>query len=180
MIDSEIRTEHVRYTLALIEETLIDTIIERLLEKNTEAILTIIERLREQHVQSRSFFEQLLYRLRDLMIEHIGDNHFFAYESIFTEIESAYAKVRSIPDGMMLIEITLLIIAKGRNSEILEEKKKVESPISSPKVDPLKAETPKHTKPESQIETQEVKNEEVSLEKVETPKTESKPLEKAE
>lgn len=112
MIDSEISTEHVRYTLALVEDTLIDTIIEKLLEKDTASILTIIERLREQHVQSRSFFEQLLYRLRDLMIAHLSDSLFFIYEMIFREIESAYTKVRSIPDGMMLIEITLLIIAK--------------------------------------------------------------------
>lgn len=112
MIDSEIRTEHVRYTLALIEETLIDTIIEHLLSGNTPEILMIIERLREQHVQSRSFFEQLLYRLRDLMIIHLSSDQFFAYENIFSQIEEAYTKVRSIPDGMMLVEITLLVISK--------------------------------------------------------------------
>lgn len=121
VIDSEIRTEHVRYTLALIEETLINTIIDHLLSGNTPEILTIIERLREQHVQSRSFFEQLLYRLRDLMILHLSSDQFFVYENIFSQIEEAYTKVRSIPDGMMLIEITLLVISKWWKKEVRTE-----------------------------------------------------------
>lgn len=169
VIDSEISTEHVRYTLALVEDTLIDTIIEKLLEKDTASILTIIERLREQHVQSRSFFEQLLYRLRDLMIAHLSDSLFFIYEMIFREIESAYTKVRSIPDGMMLIEITLLIIAKWKNPAILEENKKEETPIPSIKIEPTKAEAP--------VKKLEVKKEETPIEKTEPSKIEIKPKE---
>ncbi len=139
VIDSEIRTEHVRYTLALIEETLIDTIIDHLLSGNTAEILRIIERLREQHVQSRSFFEQLLYRLRDLMIIHLSSDQFFAYENIFSQIEEAYTKVRSIPDGMMLVEITLLVISKWWKKEIHTEK--IQNPLPASKIEIKKEET---------------------------------------
>lgn len=113
VIDKEVRTEHVRYTLALIEEDLIDTIIADLIGHDVDSIFTIIEKLRERHVQSRSFFEQLMYRLRDLMVENLSNGLFYQYGSVFRQIEDAYTRVRSIPDGMMLVEITLLRIAKG-------------------------------------------------------------------
>ena len=64
---------------------------------------------------------QLLYRLRDLMILHLSSDQFFVYENIFSQIEEAYTKVRSIPDGMMLIEITLLVISKWWKKEVRTE-----------------------------------------------------------
>ena len=68
--------------------------------------------MKERHVQVRSFFEQLMYRLRDLMLAHLDDALFFSYGEILEMLESAYGKIRVLPDGMMLIEVTLLRIAK--------------------------------------------------------------------
>ena len=53
-----------------------------------------------------------MYRLRDLMLAHLDDALFFSYGEILEMLESAYGKIRVLPDGMMLIEVTLLRIAK--------------------------------------------------------------------
>ena len=112
MIDSEVSTEHVRYTLSLVEESLIESCIESLHGADITKIREILEVVKERHVQVRSFFEQLMYRLRDLMIEHISDPLFYEYSTLLEMLESAYGKIRSLPDGMMLIEVTLLRIVK--------------------------------------------------------------------
>ena len=136
MIDSEVSTEHVRYTLSLVEESLIESCIESLHGADITKIREILEVVKERHVQVRSFFEQLMYRLRDLMIEHISDPLFYEYSTLLEMLESAYGKIRSLPDGMMLIEVTLLRIAKrgdiregwGVKSEKKESKEKKEIP----------------------------------------------------
>ncbi len=112
MIDSEVTTEHVRHTLSLLEDEFIESIITELRRGNTATVLEIIDRLRERHVLPRSFFEQLMYKLRDLMMAHLDDGLFHVYHDLFAKIQDAYGKVRSIPDSMMLIEITLLALAK--------------------------------------------------------------------
>lgn len=91
---------------------MIDGCIEALKSGDIGQVQDMIEVLKSRHVEARAFFEQMMYRLRDMMIEHIRDAEFFVYSEIFGLFESAYGRIRSIPDGMMLIEITLLRIAK--------------------------------------------------------------------
>ena len=112
IIDNEVSTEHVRYTLSLVEESLLESILEWLKDGNVESIAHIITVLKERHIQVRSFFDQLMYRLRDLMIEHMNENDFFVYSEIMDLLEEAYSRIRILPDGLMLIEITLLRIVK--------------------------------------------------------------------
>lgn len=50
----------------------------------------------------------MLLTLRDKMFEHIADSEFVIYEEIFRVFEDAYSKIKVIPDGWLLIEITLL------------------------------------------------------------------------
>ncbi len=52
-IENEVRLNHVRYTLALVEDTLIDDIIESLRESNIAKILDILETFRTGHVDVR-------------------------------------------------------------------------------------------------------------------------------
>lgn len=127
VIDSTISTDHVRHTLSLLEDELIDTIISTLERHDAREILTILDKLRDRHIQARSFFDQLMYRLRDLMVEHIADELFYVYHDLFSPIQDAYTKIRNIPDGMMLIEITLLKIAKWEWKSIKTEEK-IEKP----------------------------------------------------
>ena len=112
IVDGEIRTEHVRYTLALIDESLIDGMIEDLRAKKSEEIISTLEVLRTGHIDARGLLEQLLYRLRDLLFEHIADASFYDYQEVFTLIMEGHSKLRVIPDGMMLVEVTLLKIVK--------------------------------------------------------------------
>jgi len=113
-IDGELHVEHVRYTLALIDDDRIDAIIEDLRMANIDRVMTTLATLRTGHIDARGLFEQILYRLRDLLFEHIQTNTFFEYETIFTMMMEGHAKIKSIPDGMMLIEITFLKIVKRR------------------------------------------------------------------
>jgi len=59
----------------------------------------------------------MLYASRDKLIEHMDDSEFGVYESIFSIFENAYTKVRSIPDGFLLIEMTLIRAVK-RNGRV--------------------------------------------------------------
>lgn len=99
-------------TLSLLEETIIDALIESLRIADTVSVLDFLASLRDMHVGARGFFEQLMYRLRDLMLTHLDDGIYSEYISIYEYIESAYTRVRAIPDGMLLIEVTLLKIVK--------------------------------------------------------------------
>lgn len=119
-IDSELSLEHVRMTLSLLEESQIDAVIESLKESDVVSIMNTTQNLRDIHVSARGFFEQVMYRLRDLMIEHLDDGLYHTYQELYEYFESAYTRVRAIPDGMLLIEMTLLKIVKrgGRKEEI--------------------------------------------------------------
>lgn len=66
IIDNEVSTVHVRYTLSLVDEALLEKIIESLKLSDVLEIARIIVTLKERHIQVRSFFDQLMYRLRDL------------------------------------------------------------------------------------------------------------------
>ena len=111
-INGEVSTEYVRSTLALLEDTLINQIIETIYQNDIVGIQKILETLRERHVQVRGLFDQILYALRDKMFANIDGADFFEYESIFRVFESAYTKIKGIPDGILLIEITLLRAVK--------------------------------------------------------------------
>jgi hypothetical protein len=76
------------------------------------------------HVGARAFFEQMMYRLRDLMIENLDNSGYMTYQEIYGLIESAYTRVRSIPDGMLLIEMTLLkIVKRDHQTKVIDEVK---------------------------------------------------------
>lgn len=59
-----------------------------------------------------------MYRVRDYMVENLNNPEFFTYSEILEMLESAYARVRAIPDGMMLIEITLLRIVRRNDRNV--------------------------------------------------------------
>ena len=112
IINNEISTEYVRLSLSLIEESLIEEILLALRERDIEKTLLILDTLKKRHIQVRGFFDQILYTLRDRLFESIHTPLFFQYEALFTIFESAYAKIRVIPDSMLLIEITLIRAVK--------------------------------------------------------------------
>ncbi len=165
IIDNEVSTVHVRYTLSLVDEALLEKIIECLKMSDVTEIARIIVTLKERHIQVRSFFDQLMYRLRDLMMEHMDDADFFIYSEIMHLLEEAYTRIRILPDGLMLIEITLLRIAK-RGAE--KSSNGTPPPVQTKTVES----TPKNTPPQAVIEK---KVEKISIEPlpeaVKTPKS---------
>lgn len=69
------------------EDTLIDACINSLVSLDIPTTQSIIETLRERHVQVRSFFDQMMYRLRDLMVAHIDDTSFSTYSELMDFFE---------------------------------------------------------------------------------------------
>jgi hypothetical protein len=90
-----------------------------------------------------------MYRLRDLMIEHMDDADFFTYSEIMHLLEEAYSRIRILPDGLMLIEITLLRIAK-RGAE--NSSKATLQPVQSKTVESTTKNTPPQAVTEKKVE----------------------------
>jgi DNA polymerase III gamma/tau subunit len=110
-VNQEISTEYVRSTLSLIEDSLIDEIIDTIVQHDREKMIAILDTLRTRHAEVRGLFDQIMYGLRDHMLESFGwkdTTSFTEYSSIFAVFESAYGRIRSIPDSWLLIEITLM------------------------------------------------------------------------
>ncbi len=134
-INNEVSTEYVRTSLSLLEESLIDEVIDTLLARDTERILHILETLGKRHILVRGFFDQILYALRDRIFASFQSTVFHEYEEIFAIFESAYGKIKVIPDSMLLIEITLIRAVKRGTSwawEILPKSKKTEMKDEKP------------------------------------------------
>lgn len=127
-INGEIKTEYVRSALSLIEDSLIDEIIHIVVASDRQAMIEMLDTLRTRHAEVRWLFDQILYGLRDRMLESFQwknkDPIWFAeYSEIFSIFDSAYSKIKIIPDGWLLIEITMLrAVARRENSEIKESK----------------------------------------------------------
>lgn len=68
-VNNEISTEYVRSTLSLIEDSLIDEIIETIITSDKESMICILDTLRQRHTEVRSLFDQILYSLRDRMLD---------------------------------------------------------------------------------------------------------------
>jgi DNA polymerase-3 subunit gamma/tau len=68
-VNQEISTEYVRSTLSLIEDSLIDEIIETIMQNDKEKMIAILDTLRNRHAEVRGLFDQIMYGLRDRMLE---------------------------------------------------------------------------------------------------------------
>ncbi len=68
-VNQEISTEYVRSTLSLIEDSLIEEIISTIVENDREKMIQILDTLRSRHAEVRGLFDQILYGLRDRMLE---------------------------------------------------------------------------------------------------------------
>jgi DNA polymerase III gamma/tau subunit len=115
-VNQEISTAYVRSTLSLIEDSLIDEIITTIMDADSAKMVGILDTLRTRHAEVRGLFDQIMYGLRDRMLEsfvHKNTTNFAKYSSIFAVFESAYGRIRSIPDGWLLIEITLMRAVVG-------------------------------------------------------------------
>lgn len=116
-----------RHTLGLIEESLVDACVEAIRDQDIPKTLELIEHLKDRHIEARGFLEQIMYRVRDRMIESLDQPVFSSYNEIMSLLEHGYSRVRVFPDGMMLIELTLLRIAK-RGSLTTHSEKVLETP----------------------------------------------------
>ncbi|PID84037.1 DNA polymerase III, subunit gamma and tau [Candidatus Gracilibacteria bacterium] len=187
-IDNKLSTGQVMATLSLIDESLITNIVSCLYEYNTQEIKEIIQKLKNEHIEVQGFFDSILYFLRDRLIETIGSEKFERYNEIFQE---NYRDIKFIPDGLLLIEITLLRACTPKQQSIPQkqapektqnetqnpQQKQDPKPNSAPTkiqktpVPPPKENPPQATKtPQPKDETP-PKKDETPSKKEETPKT---------
>lgn len=71
------------------------------------------------------------------MVEHIDDQDFYTYSELIELIEDAYGRIRNAPDGLMLIEITLLRIVKRDGKQMTNGAKDNPPPptVTPPKIE---------------------------------------------
>ena len=100
--------ERVSTTLDLMDGEYIDRLIEAIRVSDQKTVLDIISDLKDRHIEARSLFDQILFALRDKMLQHFGKPLFGEYDRIFLYFRDAYGSLRSLPDGMLLVELTLL------------------------------------------------------------------------
>lgn len=114
IVNGEINTAYVKSTLSLVEKSLIDHIIATIVSMDRDGMINILEKLRTEHTEIRSLFDQILSGLRDQMMQIFQSKNttdtleFVTYSEIFAIFESAYSYTKTIPDGGLLIEITLM------------------------------------------------------------------------
>ncbi len=116
-----------RENLSLIEEGLLMNILDILIYKKYDDFLELISNLRKKHIKVDALFDQMLYSLRDKMLADIHSPLFDDYSNISRIIEDAYTKIRFLPDGLLLIEITLLRILRRDNETVIPLEKIVEN-----------------------------------------------------
>ncbi len=111
-IASEIDITVLKENLAILDASLIIDLVDILLTGDEVRFEHTLETLTKKHIRIEHFFNQMLREIRKRMFakEHLGDFH--EYDAISSLIESAYTKIKFIPDTMLLLEITLLRILR--------------------------------------------------------------------
>lgn len=108
--------------------------------------------------------------MRDRLIENIGNAHFQKYEKIVEVFQQNYRDIKFIPDGMLLIEITLLRACQSQQSEV-HTNSTAQAELSQPKKTPntQKEVLPIHTKTQKIAQKNEEKPKRVKEQPEKTP-----------
>ena len=111
----------------MIDDDFMDEIIEILASKNHEKFAEMIEKIKTQHIRSENFFEQIILRLRDKMVENLGNEKFGIYNAIFEIFRKSYPSIGYFSDNFLVIEMTLMQalnvgnLAQNPNPTIVEK-----------------------------------------------------------
>lgn len=143
----------------MVDSTLIAELIDILFHSDKDRFFPLLDTLREQHIQARNFFDQILYALRDRMISSFETTDFSRYKELFLVFRNAYGSIRLILNEWLLIELTLIEALHKPTPAIATQSTSTPSvPTSAPpaptpakkSIEPIK--TPKTT-PETPIQT---------------------------
>lgn len=175
-VDKHLSLEFLQNTFSMIDDDFMDEIIEILASKNHEKFREMIEKIKTQHIRSENFFEQIILRLRDKMVENLGNEKFGIYNSIFEIFRKSYPSIGYFSDNFLVIEMTLMqalnvgnlvqspnptivekslvstqkiTITKKSQPEKMEEKKKI-NPIEKPILENIPAKIEKNIEKKSE------------------------------
>ncbi len=107
-VDKNLSLEFLQNTFSMIDDDFMDEIIEILASKNDEKFAEMIEKIKTQHIRSENFFEQIILRLRDKMVENLGNEKFGIYNAIFEIFRKSYPSIGYFADNFLVIEMTLM------------------------------------------------------------------------
>ena len=114
-VDKNLSLEFLQNTFSMIDDDFMDEIIEILASKNHEKFAEMIEKIKTQHIRSENFFEQIILRLRDKMVENLGNEKFGLYNSIFEIFRKSYPSIGYFSDNFLVIEMTLMQAINAEN-----------------------------------------------------------------
>lgn len=113
ILDGKLTKEHITHTLFIIDDGALGAILKFIIEGNVSAVVTTLGKLQERYIDVRLFFEQFLFFLKDTIYANLDTPSFWQYYRVFEWIEDAYGKLKTTPDPSLLLELTLIRLAKG-------------------------------------------------------------------
>lgn len=136
-IGGVLRRKFIEENLALVGEGFLGDFLAALANKDSVKILEKLNDLKHRSIEARRFFDELLFFMRDRLVESLSSPQFAIYERIFRAFEAAYGKLRDFPEPFLLLEITSLslvnIASVTAMSEVpLRNAERVERPVSAP------------------------------------------------
>lgn len=100
----EITVSIIQKNLWLVWTEFINEFINLLIQKDKDWIITKIEKLKENTVDIKTFFEEIIFALREKIEENINTPNFPIYFNIFENFEEWYRKLKFTPDPFILFE----------------------------------------------------------------------------
>ncbi|MFZ4461832.1 MAG: hypothetical protein ACOYN2_04910 [Patescibacteria group bacterium] len=107
-IGGVLRRKFIEENLALVGEGFLSDFLAALANKDLVKILEKLNDLKHRSIEARRFFDELLFFMRDRLVESLSSPQFAVYERIFRAFEAAYGKLRDFPEPFLLLEITSL------------------------------------------------------------------------
>lgn len=107
-IGGVLRRKFIEENLALVGEGFLGDFLAALANKDSVKILEKLNDLKHRSIEARRFFDELLFFMRDRLVESLSSPQFAVYERIFRAFEAAYGKLRDFPEPFLLLEITSL------------------------------------------------------------------------
>lgn len=144
-----LKRRYIEENLELFGDDFLVSFIDALLSSKSEKALSDIASVRDRGADTKLFLEQILFFLRDQLLKTLHSPEFGSYLRLFEAFETAYGRIKIVPDSFLLLETTVLKILHGDVAPIPRPTAPVASvsaPVSAPeKKAPV--ETPKKSEP---------------------------------
>ncbi|MBI4975273.1 DNA polymerase III subunit gamma/tau [Candidatus Peregrinibacteria bacterium] len=122
--NGELTSEHVQDVLGISDYSLIDSLFEKLTEKNTKDSLDIVNNLHSQGSDLRQFVHEFIQHVRDNMLMSVAKNdmaNVAEFIKIIEILEKAQEKISSSTIPQLPLEIAIIQITQSPEYHAVEE-----------------------------------------------------------